>query len=150
LSVYIDSGIIVKSYVFETDSPEAVAIIEAAGDPLIFSHVHAVEIPNAIRLKRFRKEITMAQEAVAIRMFRADVDTGRLAKPAYDLAEVFIRAEWLSARYSGNIGTRSLDILHVAAALECHCSGLASFDERQRKIATLAGLTVNPARRRKL
>ncbi len=150
MSVYIDSGIIVKSYVFETDSPEAVAIIEAAGDPLIFSHVHAVEIPNAIRLKRFRKEITMAQEAVAIRMFRADVDTGRLAKPAYDLAEVFIRAEWLSARYSGNIGTRSLDILHVAAALECHCSGLASFDERQRKIATLAGLTVNPARRRKL
>jgi predicted nucleic acid-binding protein len=119
------------------------------GDPLIFSHVHAIEIPNAIRLKRFRKEITKAEEAAAIRMFRADIDAGRLAKPAYDLGEVFIRAERLSAKHSGNIGTRSLDVLHVAAALECRCTGFASFDERQRKIASLAGLMVTPAGRRK-
>lgn len=150
MSIYIDTGVIVKCYVPAPNSPEAIAIIEEIGDPLIFSHIHAVEIPNAIRLKRFRKEITKAQEAAAIRMFRADVDTGRLAKPAYDLAEVFIRAERLSARYSGDIGARSLDILHVAAALECRCTGIASFDERQRKIATLAGLTVTPARRRNL
>jgi predicted nucleic acid-binding protein len=139
-----------KSYVFETDSPEAIAIIEAVGDPLIFSHVHAIEVPNAIRLKRFRGEITKAEEAAAIRVFRADVDAGRLARPDYDLAEVFIRAELLSAKYSGNTGTRSLDVLHVATALESGCGGLASFDERQRKIAALAGLKVTPAKRQKL
>ena len=150
MSVYIDTGILVKSYVFETDSPAAIAIIEEVGDPLIFSHVHAIEIPNAIRLKRFRKQLTRAQEAAAIRLFHADVETGRLAKPAYDLGEVFIRAERLSAKHSGNIGTRSLDILHVAAALESRCTGFASFDERQRKIAARAGLIVTPARRRKV
>ena len=149
MSVYIDTALVLKSYVFEADSPEAIAIIEAAGDPLIFSHLHAIEIPNAIRLKRFRGEITKAEEAAAIRVFRADVDAGRLARPDYDLAEVFIRAERLSAKHSGDIGSRSLDVLHVAAALECGCTGFASFDERERKIAALAGLKVTPAKRKK-
>jgi len=147
--VYIDTGILVKSYIFEEDSQEAIAIIEAAGDPLIFSHVHGVEIPNAIRLKRFRGEITKAEEAAAIRVFRSDIDAGRLARPDYDLAGVFIRAEQLSAKHSGDIGSRSLDILHVAIALECGCSSMASFDGRQRKIAALSGLKVIPAKRRK-
>ena len=144
MSVYIDTGILVKSYVFEANSPEAIAIIEAAGDPLIFSHLHGIEIPNAIRLKRFRREITEAEEAEAIRVFHADINAGRLARPEYDLAEVFNRAERLSAQHSGTIGSRSLDVLHVAAALECGCAGLASFDERQRRIANLAGLEVTP------
>jgi len=120
--------------------------MEAAGDPLIFSHFHGIEIPNAIRLKRFRGEITEAEEAEAIRVILADIDAGRLARPEYDLAEVFNRAERLSAQYSGTIGSRSLDILHVAAALECRCAGFASFDKRQRKIASLVGLDVTPVR----
>lgn len=150
MSVYIDTGILVKSYIFEEDSPEAIAIIEAAGDPLIFSHIHAIEIPNAIRLKRFRGEITKAQEAAAIRVFRSDIDAGRLARPDYDLAEVFREAEQISSKYSGQVGSRNLDVLHVAAALQCGCNGLASFDERQRKIAVLAGLNVVPSKRRRL
>lgn len=148
MSLYIDTGILVKSYIFEADSQEAIAIIEAAGDPLIFSHFHAIEIPNAIRLKRFRREITKAQETAAIRVFRADIDAGRLARPDYDLPEVFNRAERLSARHSGTVGSRGLDLLHVAAALECGCSVLASFDQRQRKIARLAGLKIIPAKQK--
>jgi predicted nucleic acid-binding protein len=149
LSVYVDTGILVKSYVFEEDSPEAIALIEAAGDPLIFSHVHEIEIPNAIRLKRFRGEITRAEEAAAIRVFRSDVDAGRLVRPDYDLAEVFIQAERLSAKFSGDHGSRSLDVLHIAAALQSGCVSLASFDERQRKIGALAGLKLLPAKKKK-
>lgn len=145
MRVYIDTGLLVKSYVFEQDSPQAIEIIEAAGDPLLFSHLHGIEIPNAIRLKRFRGEISKAQEAAAIRVFLSDVDAGRLVRPDYDLAEVFLRAERLSAKHSGTIGSRSLDVWHVAAALECGCEEMASFDERQRKIARLSGLRLIPA-----
>jgi predicted nucleic acid-binding protein len=146
MSVYLDTALILKSYIYETTSPDAIAIVEMAGDPIIFSHLHALEIPNAIRLKRFRGEITKAEETTAIRIFQADVDAGRLARPDYDLVEIFIRAERLSAKYSGDFGARSLDVLHVAAALECSCQGFASFDQRQRKIASLAGLKVTPAK----
>jgi predicted nucleic acid-binding protein len=147
MKTYLDTSILVKSFVWESDSPAAIAIVEAAGEPLAFTHLHEIEIPNAIRLKRFRGEITRAQEIAAIRAFRTDVDAGRMARPAYDFTAVFIRAEQLSARCSGEIGTRSLDLLHVAAALEAGCTAFASDDERQRKCAALAGMTVIPAKR---
>ena len=145
-TTYIDTGILIKSYVREPDTPEALAIIEASGDPQVFSHIHEIEIPNAIRLKRFRKEITKEAEASAIQLFRDDVKTGRLERPEYDLAEVFRGAERLSAKHSGDLGTRSLDLLHVAAALEAGCTAFASFDQRQRKSAALAGLKVVPSK----
>ena len=143
-ATYVDSGLFVKSYIEEPNSKEAEAILLSIGTPFIFSHLHEIEIPNAIRLKRFRGEITQAQETAAIRAFRADVDAGRFARPSYDLGTVFIRAEQLSSRHSGGIGTRSLDLLHVAAALETDCAAFASHDERQRKCAALAGLKLIP------
>jgi len=146
VNTYVDTSIFVKSFVMESDSPAALEILEAAGEPHAFFHLHEIEIPNAIRLKRFRGEITRAQESAAIRAFQADVDAGRMERPDYDIREVFIRAEQLSARHSGDIGTRSLDLLHVAAALEAGCSAFASFDERQRKCAALAGMKVIPTK----
>jgi len=77
---------------------------------------------------------------------RTDIRSGRLTRPRYDLGAVFMRAEQLSDKYSAIAGTRSLDVLHVAAALECGCTTLASFDERQRKLASLAGLKLIPAK----
>jgi hypothetical protein len=52
--IYIDTGILVKGYIKEVNSLEALVILEAAGTPLFFSHIHELELPNAIRLKRFR------------------------------------------------------------------------------------------------
>jgi predicted nucleic acid-binding protein len=145
-STYIDSSLFVKSFVFEQDSPAAIAIVEAAGDPLLFSHLHEIEIPNAIRLKRFRGEITRTQETVAIQAFQADVRSGRFSRPSYDIGAVFARAAQLSAKNSGDLGTRSLDLLHVAAALEAGCTIFASLDLRQRKCAALSGLKVIPTK----
>lgn len=144
MDTYIDTSLFVKSFVLEPDSATAVEIIEASGEPFTFSHLHEIEIPNAIRLKRFRGEITRAQETTTLRAFEADVAKGRFERPTYDLGAVFIRAEQLSARHSGDIGTRSLDLLHVAAALEAGCTVFASYDERQRKAAALSGLKVIP------
>jgi len=144
VETYVDTGIIVKGYVRESNSPNAIAILEQAGFPLLLSHFHEIEIPNAIRLKRFRLEISKQEEEVAIRDFLADIKAGRLIKPDYDLAQVFRRAEELSSLHSGQIGTRSLDLLHVAAALDARCSVFSSFDARQRKLAGLCGLTVLP------
>jgi len=143
-STYVDSSLFVKSYVDEPNSQEADDLLRELGTPHVFSHLHEIEIPNAIRLKRFRGEITRAQESAAIRAFQSDVDAGRMERPSYDIGAVFIRAEQLSARLSGDIGTRSLDLLHIAAALEAGCSAFASFDARQRKCAALAGIKVVP------
>jgi predicted nucleic acid-binding protein len=62
----------------------------------------------------------------------------------YDLGSVFIRAEKLSAKCSGEIGCRSLDLWHVAAALEGGFTTFVSFDVRQRRAAELSSLQVRP------
>jgi predicted nucleic acid-binding protein len=145
VSTYIDTALFVKAFILEADSPETIALLESVGEPFGCTHLHELEIPNAIRLKRFRGEITKAQETAAIRAFRTDVEAGRFDRLAYNLIAVFIRAEQLSAKYAGDTGTRSLDLWHIAAALEAGCTAFASYDARQRTVAELCGLTVIPA-----
>ena len=141
---YADTGVLVKGYVLESDSEEAINILESLGEHLLYSHLHSIEIPNAIRLKRFRGEITKAQEIAANRAFLSDIESGVLTPCDYDLGEVFLLAERLSAKHSAIIGSRSLDLLHVAAALEAGATHFASLDTRQRKIASLNGLKILP------
>jgi predicted nucleic acid-binding protein len=145
MSAYIDTALFVKVYVMEANSMETIRIFEEIGEPFAYSHLHELEIPNAIRLKRFRGEITKAQESAAIRAFFTDVDVGRFERISCDPRDVFLRAERLSAKYSGDTGSRSLDLWHVAAALEAGCSAFASYDARQREVAALCGLEVIPA-----
>ena len=141
---YADTGVMVKGYVLEPDSKRAVAIMDSLSEGLLYSHLHAIEIPNAICLKRFRGEITKAQETAATRAFLFDIESGVLTPCEYDLAEVFLLSERLSGKHSAVIGSRSLDLLHVAAAMESGATHFASLDDRQRKVASLSGLKVIP------
>jgi predicted nucleic acid-binding protein len=114
------------------------------GAPFFYSHLHEIEIPNAILLKVFRGEISQAQSETAIGAFRSDIDSGRLTRFSYDLAGVFSLAARLSCKHSAIIGSRSMDLLHIAAAIEAGCTHFASFDKRQRECAALEGLTIHP------
>ncbi len=48
----------------------------------------------------------------------------------------------LSRRHSASVGTRSMDILHVAAAKALRADEFISFDSRQRVLAMTLGLKV--------
>lgn len=145
MNAYIDTAILVKAFVLEENSVESIKILDQIGEPFLYSHLHEIEIPNAIRLKRFRGEITKIQETSAIRVFRSEVDAGRFERIDYDLASVFKCAEELSAKISGEVGTRSLDLWHVAAALEANCETFASYDARQRRAAAFCKLHLIPS-----
>jgi predicted nucleic acid-binding protein len=53
-----------------------------------------------------------------------------------------VEAERLSASHSEKLGTRSLDVLHVAAAVVLGAKEFHTFDTRQAKLAKAAGLKV--------
>ena len=53
-------------------------------------------------------------------------------------------AEVLSAKHAASAGQRTIDLLHVAIALEAGAKTFLSFDQRQRKLAKAAGLKVKP------
>jgi predicted nucleic acid-binding protein len=43
------------------------------------------------------------------------------------------------------LATRSLDLLHLAAALLLNATAFFSFDDRYRQVARLQGMTIKPA-----
>jgi len=73
---------------------------------------------------------------------RSDAVAGvlRRAEPAWP--SVFRQALALSRDHSAVLGTRSLDILHVAAAIACDASQFLTCDRRQAQLARTAGLQV--------
>jgi predicted nucleic acid-binding protein len=144
LKTYFDSGVLVKAYVFEAGTPEALALIRRVRPPIPLTHLHGIEIRNALRLKCGRSEITEAEMKAALRLFQGDIGAGRLEKASYELAGLFDRVESLSSKHAISTLARSLDILHVAAALEIGCKEFVSFDKRQRNLASLEKLKILP------
>ncbi len=144
MGVYFDSAIVVKLYVQETNSPDAARLVAADTPPYVLTHWQELEVRNALRLKVNRHEITLDELRASIAAFAEDVATGRWIRPDYSLAALHSRAEELSASHAAELGCRTLDILHVAVAFIVGAREFASFDERQRKLATRAGLTVKP------
>ncbi|MEJ0000295.1 MAG: type II toxin-antitoxin system VapC family toxin [Verrucomicrobiota bacterium] len=144
VGTYFDSALLIKNYVAEPNSSDAQDLLERETPPLPLTHLQEAEIRNGIRLKTFRKEITQAEAAGALLLLEDDIRAGRLERPNYTLLSIFHRAEILSERYAMATGARTLDILHVAAAVELRCRRFVSFDERQRKVAAKAGLRVLP------
>lgn len=146
MTAYIDTGVLLKAYVLEPDSAYATALIESAGAAIVYSHLHELEMINALQLKRYREEITSRQLAGSLRLIESDRAEGRLFQPDYELAKVFSCATDLAVRYSKKYATRSLDLLHVALAVEIGCIRFISFDRRQRRAAQAEKLTVLPER----
>ena len=142
MKAYADSGFLCSLYAPDAHTQRAVARMARQSLPLPFVWLHQLELRNALRLRVFRAEITLAQRDASLNAMLADRSGGMLAVVAPPLAEVMIEAERLSALYSETLGTRSLDVLHVASALVLGRSEFLTFDNRQGALASAAGLKV--------
>ena len=70
----------------------------------------------------------------------SDKAAGVLHAVPLDWPKALRHAEALGRRHTETLGARGMDILHVASALALKASQFVTFDERQRKVARLAGL----------
>lgn len=101
-----------------------------------------LEVVNALGLRVFRNEITTAQAQSSLSDFEKDLHHGvfqlrGLPDPVFD------RARDLSRQTTAKLGTRTADLVHVAAALELGAEYLFSFDKQQRKLARAVRLKLN-------
>lgn len=147
MRTYYDTSFVLKTYIQEANTPEALAILRANSDAIPLSHVLELELRTAMRNQHGRGEITAGELRAALHTLESDLAKGVLARPEYDLEAVYLRAEKLSAKHAAATHCRSADILHVASALEAGCAAFCSFDERQRKVADLAGLKLVPLKK---
>lgn len=142
MSIYADTGFICSLYAPDANSERAIQQVEKLKAPIHFSWLNQVEFRNALRLRVFRKEITPSQRDASLNLLLSDLRTGIFENAELTQADVLIETERLSAVYSEKLGTRSLDILHVAMALSLGSRIFFSFDKRQCALAQAAGLKV--------
>lgn len=142
MNAYVDTGVLCSLYAPDAHSVRAAACMARQSQPLPFTWLHRVEFRNALRLRVFRKEISAAERDIALNTLLTDMAAGiyRTAEP--EMSSLTTEAERLSAQHSETLGTRSLDILHVASALVLGLPEFLTLDQRQAALAKAAGLRV--------
>ena len=101
-----------------------------------------LEVVNAIGLRIFRKEVSAAQARSSLDDFEKDTRAGVFQlRPLTE--QIFERAHQLSRQTTPRLGTRTADLLQVAAALELSADYLYTFDQQQRKLAQTVRLKLN-------
>ncbi len=140
MSDYADTGFLCSLYAPDAHSSRAITAMKRQSEPLAFTWIHQLEFRNALRLRVFRREITQKHRDASLNLLLSDLAGGVLAHTQPPLVEIMTEAERLSASHSERLGTRSLDILHVAAALVIGSARFLTFDTRQAKLAKAAGL----------
>ncbi len=144
MNTYADTGFIVTLYKMESTSAKAASLMAKQKQSVRLSQLGEIEFINALHLAVFRKEITAHDAELKKRMFRDDIANGIFTIVAIPATSLFAKTAELADRYSARLGTRSLDLMHVAAAVLLEADTFFSFDERQRKAAKAEGLKVRP------
>ena len=141
---FADTGFIASLYLEETTSKAADAALGEKRQPLPLTPLIALELRNAFNRAVQRQRITLAQRDALWQDVAADIASGFLVPTPVASGQLHDQARQLSDRHTPTLGTRSLDLLHVAAALILGSKTFFSFDDRQRKAAASEGLKVKP------
>ena len=138
MKIYADSSFFVSVYLRDSHSPEVFRRIRT--DPEIwFTPFHRLEFAHALAQNVYRGSLSAADCDALHRSLERDCDAGvwnltGIPQAAFDTGFALAR------KYVARLGTRTLDTLHVACALELKADRFWTFDLRQSKLARAAGL----------
>jgi predicted nucleic acid-binding protein len=141
VTAYPDTSFLVSVYLTDAHSSEADQLMFEYRSSLVLTPLHELEFSNAVELAVFRRAITATQATKARADFEQDVAHWTLHPLPVN---TFARAVTLARRHTARRGTRSLDILHVAAALTLGAEAFLTFDHRQHRLAKAEGLRAFP------
>lgn len=139
--LYLDTSALLKLYLLEKGSKETQQCISSQSHPLPVWEIQQMEFLNAMRLKVFWKEIPPADADRQIELFKDRKKRGLYFFPDIPRSDLMRTFERLSLKTMES-GCRTMDILHVACALQIGASEFVTFDDRQRNLAQSEGLSV--------
>jgi len=141
---YADSSFLVSLYRRDEHETKAKKLVLRANFVISVSPLNRIELRNALRNAQAYRQIDEYEQRAAFRQIENGFAMGLLIHLPVEWTNVFRRADELSEMYSTRHGQRTIDLLHVATALEARANTFLSFDIRQRKLAKAAGLKVMP------
>lgn len=140
--IYCDPSALLKLYLHEPASRAMATWRAKVRGPLAVTHHGRAELVNGIALALHRGLIDERQFGSALAALDDDFAQGRYAPADLLWRAALQRAMDLSREFSRVLGTRTLDVLHVASALELGSRSFVTFDQRQQSLARAVGLKV--------
>jgi predicted nucleic acid-binding protein len=141
---YPDTSFLVSLHREDKHHGLARLFLARASATLMFTPLHRLEVRNALRNAVAFEQMTATDCRRAFRQIEEDLHDGLLIHTPVGWTDAFRRADELSEKHAAREGQRTIDLLHVAIAVECEAKTFLSFDRRQRKLAQAAGLKVKP------
>lgn len=141
MTTYVDSSALVPVYVSERCSPAARRALRTSPQ-VPFTALHELEVANAFALLTGRGLISEKEYRAIRAQLQEDIEAQRLVPLPLDWDRVFASACGFSENHTAILLTRSLDLLHVAAAHAAGCRKFVSADDRQLAVAEATGLEV--------
>lgn len=133
--VYVDPSALTLLYLHQPRSREMAAWRSKMDGALPMTHHGRCEVINALSHAAFCRSIDLETAELAQESFALDFAHGSYEQADILWRSALNRAGDLSREHTPKLGTRTLDVLHVACALELKLRYFLSFDERQRKLA---------------
>ena len=142
---YADSGFVVSLYL-TTEGTSALARkqVKRASKPILLSPLSLLEIRNALNFGVNRGEITIDQRDAVLAEIDTQIERGFFRLVDASQSSIYAKAQELSNKHTPVTSTRSLDLMHLAAALLTGARTFLTFDKRQARAATAEGLAVKP------
>ena len=109
---------------------------------LAITALQEAETTNAFFLKVHRREAELGKATTALEAFRSDIESGVFRRISVSWPASFSEVTRLAKKYSLETGTRTLDLLHIAAALTVGATDFITGDSRQAEAARGEKLTV--------
>ena len=91
-----------------------------------------------------RGEITSEQRDAVLAEIDEQIEKGFFRLVDASPSSIYAKAQELSNKHTPTAATRSLDLMHLAAALLSQARKILTFDKRQAKAAIAEGLAVKP------
>lgn len=148
MKAYPDASFLCALYRLQVNSADAAAHFASMPEPLEVSTLLLYEFRQTVRfqIRLHRHDPSKGyQKAEGTKMLadlKADLVSGQVITIPAPWPQIHLAAERLSELYTDAGGHRSMDILHVATAIELGSKQFLTFDGNQKKLAEAEGLVV--------
>ena len=148
LMIYCDTSLLFSFFVGDNLEKEAIARLESLQvnpDFLCWTAWHELELRTALERQVMNvQKSTSREDAVVIYQQLDDwqLAGGILKRVEPKWSDVMNRANVMAAQFAAKHLGRSMDVVHVALAVELEVSEFWTLDRRQRGIAEECGLVV--------
>lgn len=141
MKIYFDTSCLVALYVPNDHTAAALRHrLRAGRQPILFTPLHRLELRTTVRQCAYGGLIKESDARRILRHVEEDLDDGTLIHEPLDWTESLRQAEAVAERLAWTKPCRSLDLWHVAVALEIQAGIFLTFDKDQFALAQAAGL----------